>query len=370
VSASILVTGATGFIGREVARRLLAAGRRVAVLARGREGLAAQERVAAALGAAPGDALEVVVGDLAAPGCGLDPADARRLRATVATVIHCAGDTTFAPEALGPYRAGHVDGPLALLHLLARGRLVRWAHLSTAFVCGRRTGLILESQGDVSQGFHNVYERLKLESETAVRAAGGRLGVDVRVFRPSIVVGAAPATAGGNPSNLFFSFIRLAAALAQIAGDAPVRLRIEGAPRARFNIVPVEYVAAALVALAEHPGAGGRTFHLVVRDAPTQAAMLRMITGRLGVGGVSLLDARTGALADPSPFERRVSRMLEAYRPYLIQDVTFDDGNVARLLERCAVRRPRLSREAVHQLIDLALIAEEARQPVAEAAAR
>ena len=372
----ILVTGATGFIGREVVRRLLTARRPVVALARGCDGATAAERVVAAVGGVPhGASLAVVRGDLAAFGCELAPSDWRRLRATVETVIHCAGDTTFAPAAMAPYVAGHVDGLRALLEGLAGGRLRRWAHLSTAYVCGRRSGTILERDGNVGQAFNNTYERVKLESERVLRAGGIRRGVDVRVFRPSIVVGAAPPTAGGNPSNLFFGFIRMIAALGDWSGvrEADVdrgwpdrgafRLRIEAAPRARFNIVPVEYVAAAVCALAEHPGGAGETFHLVVRDAPAQAAMLRTITERLGVRGIALVDARTEPLADASAFERSVARMLEPYRSYLTQDLTFDDATTARLLQGGAVSRPTLSAEAVHQLIDRALVTEDARLP-------
>jgi nucleoside-diphosphate-sugar epimerase len=360
VSAPLLVTGATGFIGRETVRRLLAAGRDVIVLARDRDGTPAARRVATALEAAPGPRLQVVEGDLTAPACGLAPADLRRLRAGVETVIHCAGDTTFAPEALGPYRAGHVDGPRALLDALAGGRLARWAQLSTAFVCGRRGGLVREAESDVGQTFHNVYERVKLEAETVVRAAGRRRGVDVRVFRPSIVVGAAPPTAGGTPSSVFFGFIRLAAALARLTDGRPARVRIAGAPDARFNIVPVDYVAAALVALAEHPGAAGRTFHLVARDAPTQAELLSMLAARLGVSGLALVDARRGALDDPSPLERRIARRLQGYEPYLVQDVRFDDANVRALLDARLAPPPHLTRDVVDGLIDLALGAEAA----------
>ena len=224
-AVSVLVTGATGFIGRQVVRQLLAARRSVVALARGRDGATASERVVTALGRLPAAAeLDVVEGDLAAPECGLVRKDWQRLRATVETVINCAGDTRFEPEAMEPYVAGHIHGPLWLLEGLAGGQLTRWAHLSTAFVCGRRSGTILEREGDVGQVFNNAYERVKLEAERAVRAAGARCGVDVRIFRPSIVVGAAPATAGGNPSNLFFGFIRMLAALAQLPDGAALRV--------------------------------------------------------------------------------------------------------------------------------------------------
>jgi thioester reductase-like protein len=365
---SLLVTGATGFIGREVVHRLLAARRSVVALARGRNGATALERVVRAIGSLPAAAdLTVVEGDLALPKCGLAREDWRRLRATVETVINCAGDTHFEPQVMDPYFAGHIDGPLRLLEGLASGRLVRWAHVSTAFVCGRRTGVILEDESDVGQAFHNPYERVKLEAEQVLRAAGAIRSVDVRVFRPSIVVGAAPTTAGGNPSNLFFGFIRMLAALARMPDGAALPLRVAAAPRAPFNIVPVEYVATAVATLAERADGSGRTFHLVVRDAPTQATILRAITGRLGMRGVSLVDARHEPLADPSPVERAVARMLEPYRAYLTQDVRFDDATATRLLRRCGVERAALTSDAVHRLVDQALAADAALPELASA---
>ena len=348
----ILVTGATGFIGREILARLRAAGRPATALVRGPSAAA---RLAAAVGDAAGAGLDVVEADLAAPRCGLAPAVWRRLAARVDTVIHCAGDASFAPRDLDRFVAGHVEGPVALLHGLAPGRLRRWLQFSTAFVCGLRAGTVGEDEGDVGQAFRNPYERVKLAAETAIREAGCRTGVAVTVLRPSIVVGAAPATAGGGPSGLFFGFLRLAAGLAGLARDGAGRLRIEGAPAAPFNIVPVAHVAAAAVGLAGLPAAAGETLHLVVPGAPSQAAMLGMITERLGGTGLELVDARAGGLPQATALERRVARMLEPYRAYLVHDVRFDDARAARLLALAGVPRPRLGRDEVRRLIDLAL---------------
>lgn len=350
----ILLTGGTGFVGRAVAARLRAAGRPLAVLARGRDGIDAATRVAAALGDAA-HGVDIVEGALDGTGLRTTPTVLRRLRAQVETVVHCAGDTSFEPAAVAPYVAAHVEGPAALLRALAGGRLRRWAQVSTAFVCGARGGTVYEREADVGQAFHNAYERAKLAAETAVRAAGAATGVDVRVLRPSIVVGAAPATAGGQPSNIFFAFIRLAAVLARWPEAAAARLRVEGAPAAPFNLVPLEYVADATAVLAEDPEAAGGTFHLVVRDAPSQALVREMLAERLGLTGLTLLDARTEALTDASPLERQVARMIAPYREYLLQEVRFDDAAAAGVLVRAGVARPTLSPPEVYRLVDLAL---------------
>ena len=155
----------------------------------------------------------------------------------------------------------------------------------------------------------------------------------------------------------------MVAALAKFSNGSKIPLRIAAAPQARFNIVPVDYVAAAAVALAEHPEGERETFHLVVSDAPTQDAMLAMITARLRVRGLSLVDSRRASLQDPSPLERKVSRMIAGYREYLEQDVQFDDTIARRLLDRCRVARATLSPSAVHRLIDQALVTPESDVP-------
>jgi thioester reductase-like protein len=356
LNPAILVTGATGFIGRQVLRELIARGRPVVAMARPQHGLSARDRVMKAVGLVPDEGpLEIIEADLTCPHSGLKPATLRGLRKTVGTVIHCAGDTSFFPEDMRRFRSGHIDGPLALLTSLRGGRLRHWGYLSTAYVCGKRSGTVLEEEGDVGQDFHNPYERVKLEAEIAMRAAGERLGVDVRVFRPSIVVGAAPETAGGQPSNLFFAFIQMMAALARIPHAADTCLRIEAAPRARFNIVPVDYVAQAMAVLAGHPDGAGKTFHLVVSEAPTQHTMLALIADYFGLHGVSLRHADGMPLDNPSPLERRVARMGSAYREYLTQDVRFDDRAAGALLGRLCLPRPTLFAEDVRKMIALAL---------------
>jgi len=297
----------------------------------------------------------VIESDLTQPGAGLTSSELGRLRANVQTVIHCAGDTSFFPRATAASRAIFIDAPLALLQALLPGRLERWCQISTAFVCGRRCGAVFESEGAVEQKFHNPYEEIKLQSEIVLTQSCRRLGIDLRILRPSVVIGPESSTQGGSPSSLLYQFIRLAAALAGRGKGAELPVRIQGRPAAQFNIVPIEYVSAAIEVLSEQPGAAGGTFHLIDSQPPTQEAMLQMITRRFGIKGLRLIDHRFEALIDPSFLENRVARMLAPYREYLEQDVSFDDSATQAILKPLRMLCPKLDEIAMNQLIQTAL---------------
>jgi electron transfer flavoprotein beta subunit len=85
-----------------------------------------------------------------------------------------------------------------------------------------------------------------------------------------------------------------------------------------------------------------------------------MLAERLGLVGLTLLDAATETLTDASPLERQVARMIEPYRDYFLQDVRFDDSAAAAVLARAGVARPTLGPTDVARLVDLALVAEGA----------
>jgi nucleoside-diphosphate-sugar epimerase len=271
----------------------------------------------------------------------------------IQTVIHCAGETSFASEDEERARDVQLNGPLALLETLGAQGLQDWSQVSTAFVCGRRSGIVYESEADLGQEFHNPYERLKLESEIRLKQACAGLGVNVRIFRPTIVIGAAPVSFGGTPSNLFFAFLRVLMMLARSPDLRRQIVRIKARPQARFNIVPVDYVAAAVEKLSGDPEASQKTFHLAVDNPPTQQMILDMISAQLGLCNLRLLGPEE-ELTRPSPIESRLSRMMLAYREYLEQEVVFDCSAARHLIRRHGLESPVIDHRELDRLIELA----------------
>src|SRR5262249_47716801 len=134
----------------------------------------------------------------------------------------------------------------------AATHLRAFVHHSTAFVSGDRRGLVLEEELDVGQRPRNSIERTKLHAEKIVRAAADVPSV---ILRPSIVVGDAQP---GEVDRLDGPYL-LVMLMLTAPPDFALPVPTEG--DALLHLVPVDYVAAAAVAIGRDPRAIGKTFH-------------------------------------------------------------------------------------------------------------
>lgn len=166
-----LVTGASGFVGRALVSRLLAAGWKVTALSRRRDpGLPAAARI--------------VTGDLTADA-GLPPAVCEG----VDVIFHCAGELKDASM----MRRVHVEGTRRLLAQVPRGAgMPRWVQLSSVGAYGppripSETRIVDEMTAENAAG---EYETTKTESDHLVRRFADEHGMSYAILRPSNVIGA------------------------------------------------------------------------------------------------------------------------------------------------------------------------------------
>lgn len=146
---TVLLTGATGFVGTQTARRLIAKeGLHLIVLVRGHREEAAA-RLSRTWWPRPelittiGSGVEVLAGDVREPLVGLSREENESLAARVTHIIHSAADLRL-DGPIEELRKINVEGTRNVLELarLAHRQhgLVRYAHVSTAYVAGKRTG--------------------------------------------------------------------------------------------------------------------------------------------------------------------------------------------------------------------------------------
>jgi long-chain acyl-CoA synthetase len=305
---AVLLTGATGFVGREILDRMLDR-RRVYALVRAEDDAAAAARL-------PRHArLTTVAGDIEQPDAGLAPRRVDELAEEVTTVVHCAASVSF-DLPLEDSRRINVDGTRHIVELAERcQRLERLSYISTAYVAGEPRRLFRENQLDVGQSFRNPYERSKFEAERMVRERAA--GLPLQILRPSIVVGDSR-TGRTSSFNVLYGPLKAFA-----RGAIPAIPARRSSP---VDIVPVDYVADRTVELAEHGEDG--TFHLVAgRNATTVGRLLELASEHLG--------RKPPAVLPPVAYRRllhpwlrrkyRGLRRMEAYFPYFSMRVRFDD---------------------------------------------
>ncbi|MGU3431675.1 SDR family oxidoreductase [Actinomycetes bacterium M1A6_2h] len=237
---NILVTGGTGFLGRGVLTRLLhdAPDACLHVLVR-----------AASVGKVPThDRVAAVIGDLTEPGLGLTPDS---LPDRIDDVIHLGA--VYDLRAGEEQAATNIEGTRAVVEVaLATGATLH--HISTIAVAGDTTGTFRESDFERGQRFPTPYHRTKFEAEKTVRETPG---LSWRIYRPSAVVGDSVTGEIDKIDGPYYLF-GLIASLAKLPNRFPMAIPSLGST----NMVPVDYVTAAIVALALKPGLDGRTFHL------------------------------------------------------------------------------------------------------------
>ncbi len=304
----VFVTGAAGLIGGEVCARLADAGHRVTALVRSNPDVLANDGTPAAVA-------EVLTGDLSQDGMGLDPAVLERLAGEIDLVLHCAALTRFDLDE-DAYRATNIDGTARALEL-ARQAGAGFLHVSTAYVCGDRSGAIGEDDPLPTSGFTNGYEASKAEAEALVRTSG----VPFVIARPSIVVGDSRTGAIRQFDTIYAAF--------KLIAEGRVR-HMPVSRGATLDFVPLDHVAAAMIALAEKfDAAQGGAYHLV-SGGPVPVEDFAAAIGSFDHFSAPVLaDAANFDSSRLHPLERRLYKRVAAlYAAYFQRDPRFGDANL------------------------------------------
>ncbi|MCK9258264.1 MAG: SDR family oxidoreductase [Azoarcus sp.] len=201
--------------------------------------------------------IEAFRGDASKPEFGLPKATYAQLCADTQHIIHCAASVHM-NKPLDEARTSALDSTQTILSfaraLMKAGALQKVEFISTVGVGGKRPGILPETWIDEAREFHNTYEQSKAEAEDLVRAAIENEHLPVTVHRPSMVIG--NSIDGHIIHFQIFYFIceflsgRRTFGLYPDFGDT------------RLDVVPVDWVAKAIVAASTKPSTAGQIIHL------------------------------------------------------------------------------------------------------------
>ncbi len=332
---ALFITGATGVVGGAAAIELLRRDPDAVAycLVRGATPEVATRRLhdaltqAAVAYGAPEAAVEVcrravaIPGDITAPGLGLDDAARATLRAAGPLhVFHCAASLKDTEESLREILAHNVAGTERVLEVLLPLGVAVFNHVSTAYVCGRRAGEIVETL-DRPRGFNNRYEQSKHYGEHLVVDHCTAHGVAWRILRPAIVVGHSRTGAITGVSGFLGWAVKLAALADATRGALRGnKLRYVSRADVELNLIPVDLVAEDIAAIhAAGDATLGRVFHLTTTTPPRMDELIGWITAALGLAGGELVATE----AELDPISAKFHRWTRFERPYVAATRTF-----------------------------------------------
>ena len=249
------VTGATGFIGRRLVKTLLARrGSVVHFLLRPES----EDKVPALLeywGATKTRAIPVY-GDLTSRKLGVAAEDIKRLKGQIDHLYHLAAVYDLSADEESQVKV-NIEGTRSAVEFAKSIDARHLHHVSSIAAAGLYEGVFREDMFDEAEGLDHPYFMTKHESEKIVRK---ECKLPWTVYRPAMVVGDSKTGEMDKVDGPYY-FFKLIQRMRQILPPWMPSIGLEGG---RVNIVPVDFVVAALDHISHHHArAGGRCFHLV-----------------------------------------------------------------------------------------------------------
>lgn len=353
-TGDVLLTGATGFLGVHLLRELLdRTDSRIWCLVRGRDHADGLRRITAALARYRlphhdlADRVVAVPGDLEQPRLGLSEADFADLAARI-SVIHHNGARVNHLESYADLRAANVGGTTEVLRLATTVRIkpVHFVSTLNAVLGTETSGVVLEdSDIPAAEVTRHGYVAAKWVAEQLVLEAGAR-GVPVAVYRPGLICGSVE-TGVMSADDSMWTMVRAAALLGVTPdlGDTAV------------SLAPVDYVARALVAIANTGLPDSDRYHLV-NTTPTRVAEILDGLVRMGYRIDTVdVDAAKQRLAEQAVDHDDLMRATLLIGNYAdlgdsgVADVILDDSRARDALEPAGISCPPITSEVIDRYL-------------------
>ena len=262
-----LVTGASGFIGKRLVRRLLARpGSQVYFLMRD----TSPERIAAlrSYWSVDEERAIPVFGDLVKPRLGISAKDRARLKGKIDHFFHLAAVYNLQADPELEMTA-NVEGTRNALDLAEAIGAARFHHMSSIAAAGLYEGIFREDMFEEAHGLEHPYFASKHESEKLVRQD---CKIPWRIYRPGLVVGDSQTGEMDKIDGPYYFFKLIQKTRALLPPWVPI-VGIEGG---RINLVPVDFVVAAVDYLAHLPDGDGACYHLTDPEPRRVGDILRI----------------------------------------------------------------------------------------------
>ncbi|MCE1193669.1 MAG: SDR family oxidoreductase [Acidovorax sp.] len=248
------VTGATGFIGKRLVKKLLERKGAVVYFLLRQESADKVAGLRSYWGVGAARAVPVY-GDLTARKLGVSAQDVKALKGKIDHFYHLAAVYDLAADEETQV-AVNIEGTRNTVELARAIEAGHFHHVSSIAAAGLYEGVFREDMFDEAEGLDHPYFQTKHESEKIVRQD---CKVPWTVYRPAMVVGDSQTGEMDKIDGPYY-FFKLIQRLRELLPPWMPTVGLEGG---RVNIVPVDFVVNALNAISHQKDIGKKCYHLV-----------------------------------------------------------------------------------------------------------
>lgn len=358
MSDTVLLTGATGFVGRNLIPRILKLHRetKLFLLIRGDSDHDVKLRFEKLIESLPPDIgkeetegrITPIRGDVTSKRLGIPEQVYNKLACEVTHIIHAAANVNF-QQTLEEARHVNLGGTRNVIqlanHARTNGNFRIFAYIGTAYISGDRKGLIYENELDCPRRFANAYEQSKFETERLLQQWKTRL--PIVIFRPSIIVG--DSTTGETSAfNVIYAPLKFIC-----RGFVKV---LPGSRKTALDVVPIDFVCDAICHITMQKDAcpAGKIYHLTAGENThtTTGEIVRLSIDYLNKTGAPN-NLRKIRFIPPAFFKvarqflgnskKRVLQAFAEYEPYMSVGRVFDNRNTLEALRGTGIAVPAFS---------------------------
>lgn len=345
---TVFITGFPGFIAGRLVERLASEGARLLLLVQPEFVDRARRDIAKIINESqiPAENLQIIEGDITRENLGISPAELERTRRETTTIFHLAALYDLAVDREPGLRIN--VGGTRLVNDFARRlpALRRYHYVSTCYVAGRRKGVILETELQHQAGFRNYYEESKHLAECEVEALKAEL--PVTIHRPAVVCGDSQTGETAKYDGIYYLIHYL------LKMPRFVSLLNIGNQKVSLNLVPVDFVIEAMVALAQDGRSLGKTLQLADPQPLTTHELFDQIA--------QAINQRCSRFTIPAPLVQfslslppspAITGLPHKAVPYFFLKQTYDTTQSKELLDTYGVHCPPFS-SYVRTIVDFA----------------
>ncbi|MFC4712615.1 SDR family oxidoreductase [Planococcus dechangensis] len=269
--------------------------------------------------------IRLLMGDITQEGLGLSIQDALFLKDQELVFWHLAAIYDLAvPQEIA--KKVNVEGTQHVNDFVKTlNGLKRYMYFSTAYVAGKREGLILEDELVCPPAFKNHYEETKFEAELLVENV--KAEIPVTIIRPGIVRGHSKTGETSKFDGPYF-FMNMINRMKQM----PLIPYI-GHSNATINVVPIDYILDASIYLSSSPSASGATVHLTDPNPhPVEEVYRAMVHEMTGTYPKGRLPKKMATLSMSIPAIRKYLGVEAETLDYMDWQAEFDTRRAEALL--------------------------------------